>query len=540
MKVKKLLRGEKARIKLKEGIDTVANYTKVTLGPKGRNVALNQFGPLPTRVVNDGVTIAEEIKSEDPYIQAGVEMVQEICRKTNQNAGDGTTQTALLAQAIINEGQKRLVAGYNPIDLKKEIEEDLESMLDIIKDQSKPVKDIEDIRNLATISGNNDKEIGDALADIMKEVGMNASILIDKGSEAKIKIETVKGIYFDQGFRVPAFINNMDKGIAEYKNPNIFIVNENIRYDDDIKDFFIKCSELDFNNIVIIAKEIEGEALITLALTHKAKYTNPEKDINVNLLAIQAPFIGPDQEDFMEDLACYINGKVISNLNEVKDPREVVGTCERLVANSKNTTIIGGSGSEENVKKKIVEIKNLIEQTSPSEKTIREKLEKRKDVLESGVGIIYAGGATEIEIKDRLLRLEDAVLASKSAVKEGYIQGGGLLYLLLSQHAKTDIMRNALKIPTWQIAYNAGKTPEMVVADVLKGWKGGKEVTVGYNAKTDVFEDLIKAGVIDATLVLKNALKNAVSLACMFLTTEAIITDFDKYEEGNTGKKPKF
>jgi len=229
MKVKKLLKGDQAREKIKEGIDLVADYTKVTLGPKGRNVALNQLGPLPTRVVNDGVTIAEQIASRDPFVQAGVEMVQEICKKTNFNAGDGTTQTALLAQAIINEGQKRLVTGYNPMDLKRKIEEDLESALERLEKMSHKVESVEEIRNIATIAGNNDPEIGDAVAGVMEKVGMNASIIIEKGNEQRIRTEAVKGIWFDKGYRVPAFINN-PKMTAEYSQPNIFLMDFELKW----------------------------------------------------------------------------------------------------------------------------------------------------------------------------------------------------------------------------------------------------------------------------------------------------------------------
>ena len=520
--VKRLISGAEARKKLKEGIDLVADYVKVTLGPKGRNIALNQFGPLPTRVVNDGVTIAKEVKSTDPFVQAGVEMVQEICSKTNDNAGDGTTQTAILAQAIIEEGQKRLMSDYNPVDLKNELEEDLKGLLVELKNLSTPVKEIGEIEQLATISGNNDPEIGQAIAKIMSEVGLNASLLIDKGSEESIKTETVKGMYFDKGFKAPAFINNFEKGIAEYKNPNIFIVDHDLRWDDDILEFFSKCAKAGLDHIVVIANDIEGEALVSMATTHKAQYSG-KADMSVSILAVQAPYVGPDREEFMEDLAIYTGGKVIKTLNQV-DPLEYKGSCDRLVSNSKTTTVIGGLGDQEKIAERIKEIKNLIDQLEPSEKTIREKQERRRDLLESGVGIIYAGGKTEIEIKDRYLRLEDAVRASKSAVKDGFVAGGGFTYLQLSKLAKSPILASALKSVIRQVARNAGKADESVLEVALRD-------NIGYNAKTDKFEDLKEAGVIDATLVLKNALQNAVSLACLFLTTEGVIAEENEKED---------
>jgi len=523
-KVKKLMKGADARDKIKEGIDLVADYVKVTLGPKGRNVALNQLGPLPTRVVNDGVTIAREVKSEDPFVQSGCEMVQEICEKTNNNAGDGTTQTAILAQAIINEGQKRILTGYNPMDLKRELEDDAKNLTAELKKLSQPVKTSEDIKNIATISGNNDQEIGEAISSIIEKVGMNASIIIEKGqADETIKTETVKGMYFDKGFRAPAFINVSEKGICEFKDPNIFVVSESLRWDDDINEFFQACINEKIYNIVLIADEIEGEAFMTLCATNKDKWEKHILPVEFNILAVEAPFVGPNREDFMNDLATYTGAKVIKKLREAK-PLEVKGSCDRLVSNSKTTTIIGGKGKKEAIDLKISEIKNLIDQVGPTEKTIKENLEGRRDMLESGVGIIYGGGKTKIEIKDRYLRLEDAVKASKSAVKEGFVAGGGFTYLLLSKLAKTDILANALKKITYQVAENAGKTPDMVIEKCLAD-------NLGYNAKTDKYEDLIAAGVIDAALVLNNALNNSVSLAGLFLTCEGIICEAEEARE---------
>jgi len=523
VKIKKKLFGEEARLKIKQGIDEVANYTKVTLGPKGRNIAFNQWGPLPTRVVNDGVTIANEMGDEDPFVNAGIEMIQEICRKTEQNAGDGTTQTALLTQAIVAEGQKRLISGVNPMEMKRELEDDLAGLLTKLKEFSYPVKTIDDMRNIAVIAGNNDTEIGGAIAEIMDKVGFNASIIIERGSGEKIETETVKGIYFDKGYRAPDFINNFQKGTAEYKAPNIFLVDSELRYDDEVNDFFIKCSNQKINNIVLIANEIEGEVLMSLAATNMDKYRlaqQRELKENVEILVIEAPYFGPDRKDVMQDIAIYTGATVVKDLANA-EPNEIKGTCERIITDSKTTTIIGAGGKQEEIDKRITNIKNEIEQLDSAEKTIKEKLEKLRDTLASGVGIIYSGGRTEIEMKDRRLRLDDAVLASKSAVKEGYSAGGGKTYLVLSQHAKTEILQRALKEVTAQIARNAGKNADTIMETCM----ASKDAVTGYNARTDTFEDLIKAGVIDATLVLKSALQNAVSAATMFLTVEGIIVD---------------
>ena len=528
MKVKKMLQGDEARAKIKEGIDLVADYVKVTLGPKGRNVAFKNMGPLATRVVNDGVTIAREVKSTDPAIQAGIEMVQEICERTNNNAGDGTTQTAILAQAIISEGQKRLVAGINPMDIKKDLDTEVKVLLEKLTDLSHPVEKIDDVRNIATISGNNDEEIGAAMAEVIEKVGFNASVLIEKGNEETIKTETVKGMYFDKGFLSPIFINIREKGIAEFKNPKIFIVNDTLRWDDELIEWFGSCLKSGYEKIILIANDIEGEALETLCLTNLDKYTAKSDKVIIDLLAIKAPFLGPDREDFLDDLATYTGGKVVKKLSEVK-VEEVFGSCDRLIATSKTTTIIGGAGKQEDIDKKVDEVKNLIGQLDVYEKVTKEKLEKRRDMLESGVGIIYAGGKTEIEIKDRLLRLEDAVKASKSAIKEGFVAGGGSTYLKLIEATQNPILSLALKAITYQVAKNAGKAPEMVIEKCL-------EQNLGYNAKTDTYDDLLVAGVIDATLVLKNALQNAIGLAGMFLTTEALIVEY----EDEPDKKLKF
>ena len=529
-RIKKMLHGDEARQKLLEGINAVGDKVRVTLGPKSRNVALNAFGPLPTRSVNDGVTIAAEVDSEDPFVKAGIEMVQEVCKKTNDNAGDGTTQTALLSQEICKEAQKRLLANINPVDIKNELLDDLPRALKVIDKLSRDVRTVEDVRHLATISGNNDQEIGDAVAEVVEKLGMNASMLIEKGRDEKIRVETVKGMFLDKGFRFHDFMNN-PKGTAEHKDPYVFLIADELNYNDQISGFFEKLSAVGYDRIVLIAYDIDNQALNTLAQTHSEAMKGNGA---FYILPLLAPMTGPDRDDVMQDMAIYLGATVIgknglSITDDKLDVTKVVGRCEKIVSTVNNTTIIGGSGSEQSIKKRIKSIDGLIKNTGATEKTIREKLEERRDTLAGGVGIIYAGGSTEIEIKDRTLRLEDAVLATKSAVEQGIVPGGGFAYLMASTACKSDILRSALKTVTWQVAKNAGVVPEMIVEQCI-------ELKQGYNAKSNEYGDMVEFGVIDAVKVLNNALNNAVSLCSMFVTTEALIVEVDEPNDKNTNK----
>lgn len=523
-KVVKTKMGDEARQKILEGIALVSDFVKITLGPKGRNVAFNQIGPLPTRVINDGVSIAEKIRHEDPFVQAGVEMAQEICNKTNNNAGDGTSQTAFMAYTVCKLGNERVKDGENPVDIKKELESDIPVIVKKLEELSIKVNSPDQIEQVATISGNNDKEIGKAVADVFRKVGLNASILIERGNDEAIKTEITKGLWFDKGFKAPVFMNNADRGVAEYNEPLIFVINDDMRWVDDITDFFDKVVELNLvdKQFVFIAKEIEGECLKTLAETHYERMT---KGGGINVLAIDAPFVGPDQKDFLEDLACYTGAKMIGadygvKLSEILNPEEYAGSCDKLVANSKNTTIVGGKGDKKKVEERITGLKALLSQKKKSEKITSEKLEQRIDSLSSGVGVIYAGGNTEIEIKDRYLRLEDSVRASKSAIKKGIVAGGGLTYLNLIDCVKSEILKKAFTSVIKQVALNAGENPVNILS------KFNKELPFnGYNANTGETENLIDAGVIDATLVIENVIKNSIGLASLFLTTEGEIVE---------------
>jgi chaperonin GroEL len=526
MKIKRILKGAEARLKAKEGIDLVADIVKITLGPKGRNNLIKDYGPVPPIIINDGVSIAEKIQSEDCFVNAGVELANKICRKTNDIAGDGTTTTALLAQAIISEGQKRLLAGENPIDIKNEIEQDGEFIIESLKKISKPAEDKETIRNIATIASNNDTEVGDKISEIIEVVGKNASILVEKSNDSKLKIETVKGIYFDKGWRVPAFVNQPQHMKAVLEDALICVTDKKLHWVDDFEEFFKKIIENKLDKIVLIADEIEGDALATLAMTNKSILMGQN---GLHILAIEAPEFGQTKEEILEDICVMTGAQLISDKTGYSfigaQPLEVLGACEKVVSDSKATTLVGCKGDIKAVEERISGLKAHIAQLDPTEKITREKLEKRLSIMESGVGIIYAGGSTDVEAKDRNLRLEDAILATRSAIKSGYVIGGGFTYLKLSEIAKTKILQEALKQPLLQVAKNAGKSSDNILEKV-------KENGLGWNAKTDEYGDLEKMGVIDATLVVESAIKNAVSLASMFLTMEnMIVEDIDDKKE---------
>lgn len=526
MRVKRILQGgEKSRLKAKEGIDLVADIIKTTLGPKGRNCLLKDLGPLAPRIINDGVSIAEKIQSEDCFVNAGVEMVKEICKRTNLNAGDGTTTTALLAKEIIGEAHKRLIAGENPIDLKNEIEGEVDGILEMLSSISHKAETKDEIRNIATIAANNDEEVGGAIAEIIDGVGKNASILVEKSDERKLKTNIIKGIYFDRGWRVPAFVNSPHmKSILN--DAYVCVTDKKLNWDNEIEEFFQKIAANQLDKIVLIASEFgdNSEVLATLSVTNKAALLNNQ---GLHLLAVEAPEYGQTKDEILEDICIMTGATLISDKTgfdfKTSEPLQVMGKCEKIVSDSKTTTIVGGGGKKEEVEKRIEDLKAQIEQLDYTEKITREKLEKRLSILESGVGIIYAGGATDIERKDRDLRLEDAILATRSAVKSGYVAGGGYTYLKLGEKVNSLILKNAFESVMRQVAINSGKNPDTIIEKAKEGQ--------GWNAKNGEFGDLIEMGVVDATLVLENSIKNAISLASLFITMENMVVEDEDREE---------
>lgn len=540
-KVKVIETNKKARLKLQEGVNIVADIIKETLGPKGRNVIVKKLGPLAPRSMNDGYYIADYIEHKDPIINAGIDMVKEICKKTNDVAGDGTTSTAILAQSLIEEGLKDVEKGKNPIDIKKLIEEDLIYLVDELKKQSKEIKDSKDICDIATISGNNDKEVGEAIKEIYDKVGKNAAITVEKSSESKIRIETVKGIYFQNGFEeAKGFVNNIRNTTAEYKNVKVLCVDEKLEYLDDIEQFLTRLLNVYRGwdtRLLIIAQEIPYQMDVAHILCDnlkaallKQKTPNGEETGFFNI-PVQAPDFGPVRQEMLEDIAIATGGTCVSKMNglklkdiEVEQIPDILGNADKCIVNTNSTVILGGKANKERLDERISILKGEIKQLPVNAKVTREKLEKRLQIISSGVGIIHAGGATEMESKERHLRLEDAILAVKSALAEGVSIGGGYTYLQLSKIAKTKYLKNACKAIAEQVASNAGKNPDEIINNSLNR-------NLGYNALTDKYENLDKTGVIDSTKVIRVALQNAVSLTSLFLTTSSAVIETVEDEE---------
>jgi chaperonin GroEL len=536
---KLILQGKEARLKLKQGVDLVADTIKTTLGPKGRNVIVKNLGPLPPRSFNDGYYIADHIQHDDAIVNAGVDMVKEICKKTNDVAGDGTTSTAILSQRLIDNGLKEVERGRNPVDIKNELNADLKNVLAELKTLSKPVENDMDVKNIAMIAGNNDEEIGKALRDIYLKVGKNSQILVEKSGDSNITTTTVKGIYFDTGFgEARAFVNKPASMTAEYSDVLVLCVDEKLEYVDDIAPFINKLIEWYGKDgksswdirLLIIANEfpVRMDACTVLAENNRAallKQVNKEKGLpeGFYVVGVQAPEFGATREEILDDIAIATGGICVSKANglELKsvEPGKVLGRAEKIIVETNSTTIIGGNASLDELTKRISMINGEMDQLHVNAKVTREKFEKRLQTISAGVAIIHAGGSTEMESKERHLRIEDAVLAVKSAQEEGYCVGGGYTYYRLSKVAKTSLLRDACVSIVEQIAENAGKNQTEVINHMETFTESG------YNALTDTFEDLLKAGVIDSTKVIKIALMNAVSLASLFLTTSSVIIE---------------
>ena len=532
-KIKIIKQGREARRLLKEGIDLVADVIKTTLGPKGRNVIVERLGPLPPRSMNDGYYIADHIEHKDPVINAGVAMLKEVCKKTNDVAGDETTSTAILAQVLIDRELREVEKGKNPIDIKLALERDLEKLLQELSRLSQPVADSNDIRRVATIAGNNDESIGDALAEIYEKVGKNASILVEKSNESAIRVEAIKGIYFNKGFGdARVFVNNSARMTAEHRDIKILIVDEKVEYADDIVPFLEKLNPDRGTRLLVIANEmpISLDAMNILghnnALALRGERDKEGNDLGFFCVGVEAPEFGPTRAEILEDLAVATGGICVSKQNGLTlkdaDPKKVLGRAEKVIVTSNTTTIIGGNANQARLERQIEMIKGEMAQLHVNAKITREKYEGRLQVISAGVGIIHAGGATEMENKERHLRLEDAVLAARAAGEEGISAGGGFTYWRLAKLAKTALREACLAIPE-QVAENAGKNSTVILQEM-------ENTNLGYNALTDKFEDLKETGVLDSTKVIRVALQNAVSLTGLFLTTSAAVIEAEESE----------
>ncbi|MFA5317950.1 MAG: chaperonin GroEL [Patescibacteria group bacterium] len=529
---KQIIYNEDARRALKRGVDKLANAVKVTLGPKGRNVVLEKSFGSPV-ITKDGVTVAKEIELEDKFENIGAEIIKEAASKTNDVAGDGTTTATILAQAMITEGLKIVSAGANPIEIRNGIEKKVEQIISRLKEMSKQISTKEEIAQVASISAN-DKEIGGIIAEAMEAVGKDGVITVEEGQHFGVEKEVVEGMQFDKGYITPYMVTNPDKMQSEFNEPYILITDKKIAAINDVLPLLEKLAQSGRKDLVIVAEDIEGEALATF-IVNKLRGT-------FNVLAIKAPGFGDRRKAMLEDIATVTGGRVISEEVGLKLENADIsdlGQARKVVATKDNTTIVEGKGDRGTIDSRINQIKKEIE-ISDSDFD-KEKLQERLAKLAGGVAVIKVGAATETEMKEKKDRIEDALNATKAAVEEGVVLGGGLALAVAGEAFKelaekkddnpgARIVDNAILEPIKQIVNNAGKDGSLILYNIIVHHQKG-QVNVGYNATTGKFEDLMEAGIVDPTKVTRSALQNAASAAAMFLTTECVIAD--KPEEKN-------
>ena len=521
---KQIAYGEEARKALMKGIDQLADTVKITLGPKGRNVVLDKKFGAPL-ITNDGVTIAKEIELEDPFENMGAQLVKEVSIKTNDIAGDGTTTATLLAQALIREGMKNVTAGANPMVLKKGIADAVNVAVEAVKKNSKQVSGTDDIARVATVSSQ-DEFIGKLIAEAMEKVTTDGVITVEESKTAETYSEVVEGMMFDRGYIAPYMVTDTDKMVAELDNPLILITDKKISTTQEILPLLEQIVQMG-KKLLIIAEDVEGEALTTLVL-NKLRGT-------FTCVAVKAPGFGDRRKEMLQDIATLTSGTVItSDLGlELKDTTvDQLGTARQVKIEKENTIIVDGSGDKEAIKGRVAQIRQQIETTTSD--FDREKLQERLAKLAGGVAVIKVGAATEVEMKEKKLRIEDALAATKAAVEEGIVAGGGIACMnaipavaefvdTLEGDAKTGakIVLKALEEPLRQIVANAGLEGSVICENVKKANKVG----YGFNALTEEYTDMVSAGIVDPTKVTRSALQNASSVAAMVLTTESLVTD---------------
>jgi chaperonin GroEL len=534
MAAKELLFNTEARSKLKRGVDQLAEAVKVTLGPKGRNVVIDKKFGSPT-VTKDGVTVAKEIELSDPIENMGAQMVKEVATKTSDLAGDGTTTATVLAQAIFREGLKNVTAGANPMELKRGIDRAVEAVVEQLRSISVPSAGKKEIAQVGTISANNDKEIGNLIAEAMEKVGKDGVITVEEAKGLETTLETVEGMQFDRGYLSPYFVTDPEKMEAVLEDPYILIHDKKISAMKELLPLLEKSAQSG-KPLLIIAEDVEGEALATLVV-NKLRGT-------LKVVAVKAPGFGDRRKEMLRDIAVLTGGQVISEELGFKLENATLndlGRAKRVVVDKDNTTVVDGKGKPDEIKGRIAEIRAAVEKSTSDYD--REKLQERLAKLSGGVAVINVGAATETELKEKKARVEDALHATRAAVEEGIVPGGGVA-LVRAQAALekikgtedekigVDIVRRALEEPIRMIAQNAGAEGSIVVARV----KESKDKNFGYNAATDVYEDLVKAGVIDPTKVTRTALQNAASIAGLLLTTECVVVE--KKEEKAAAAPP--
>lgn len=543
MAAKQLVFSEDARRRLKGGIDILANAVATTLGPKGRNVALDRKFGSPT-ITHDGVTVAKEIELEDPFENMGAQLLKEAATKTNDIAGDGTTTSTVLAHAIVTEGLKTLSAGANPMLLKRGIEAASKAVADEIRAQAIDITTKEEIANVATISAQ-DRTIGDLIAEVMDKVGKDGVITVEESKGLEFETEYVEGMQFDRGYISPYFVTDAEHMESIIEDPHILIHDKKISAAADIVPILEKLVQVGKRELVIIAEDIDGEALATLVL-------NKLRGM-LNVVAVKAPGFGDRRKAMMQDIAILTGATVISEETGRKLESVTIadlGHAEKIVADKDNTTIIGGKGEESEIKGRIEQIRVEIDKTTSDYD--REKLQERLAKLSGGVAIIRVGAATETELKEKKHRVEDALSATRAAVEEGIVPGGGVALInsmhVLDQVKMTyddeqigvNIVRKSLEVPMRKIAENAGKEGSVIVENVRQTQKREKNNKMGYDVISDTFIDMVKGGVIDPAKVTRGALENATSIAAMILTTEALITDVPEKDKPAAPPMPEY
>ena len=521
---KEILFNMDARDQLKKGVDELANAVKVTLGPKGRNVIIEKKFGAP-HITKDGVSVAKEIELADAYMNTGAQLVKSVAAKTNDDAGDGTTTATLLAQAIITEGLRNVTAGANPMDLKRGIDKAVTKVVESIKEQSEEVgNDYDKIEQVASISANNDAEIGKLIADAMRKVSKDGVITIEEAKSRDTTIGVVEGMQFDRGYLSAYFITDTEKMECQMENPYILIYDKKIT---NLKDMLpiLEPAVQTGRPLLIIAEDVESEALTTLVVNRLRT--------QLKICAVKAPGFGDRRKDMLEDIATLTGGIVISEEKGIKLEQatlEMLGTCGKITVSKDNTTIVDGNGNKEAIEARVAQIRAQIAATKSDYD--KEKLQERLGKLAGGVAVLYVGAASEVEMKEKKDRVDDALCATRAAIEEGIVPGGGVAYIrsidslegiaTVNEDEKTGvaIVKRAIEEPLRQIVANAGKEGAVVVQKVREG-KGD----FGYNARADVYENLFAAGVVDPAKVTRVALENAASIAGMFLTTECVIVE---------------
>ena len=518
----------KARDSILRGVNALANAVKVTLGPKGRNVVIEKSWGAPT-VTKDGVTVAKEVELEDRFENMGAQMVKEVASKTSDVAGDGTTTATLLAQCIYREGSKMVAAGHNPMALKRGVDQAVTVVVDELKKLSKPTRDKKEISQVGTISSNNDPTIGDIIAEAMEKVGKEGVITVEEAKGMETTLEIVEGMQFDRGYLSPYFVTDPEKMEAVLDEPYILLNEKKISNLKDLLPILEQIAKMG-KPLLIVAEDVEGEALATLVV-NKLRGT-------LKCAAVKAPGFGDRRKAMLEDIAILTGGRVVSEDLGIKLENVTLndlGTCKRVTLDKDNTTIVDGGGSKADLEGRVRQIRAQIDETTSDYD--REKLQERLAKLVGGVAVINVGAATEIEMKEKKARVEDALNATRAAVEEGIVPGGGVAFIRCMtalEKAKVegeeklgvDIVRRALEEPARQLAENAGFEGSIVIQKIKEG-----EKAFGFNAETGVYEDLMTAGIIDPTKVTRFALQNAASVASLLLTTEAMVAEKPKKKE---------